>query len=140
MWFIAIGGMERTLKKLIGSIVAPFTEKAYINSVLGGLFMMRKNRDPEDEEDDEDPSKPYGPKKVHVKTVPEFVTKQEGVDYWNLVKDIQNNKLSKISVRNILTHLFKNRTKFNVAMKSKTICQMVLTECCPWRKRKRAKN
>jgi hypothetical protein len=59
MWFIAIGGFERTIKKIISSIIAPFTERAFINSVLGGLFMMRKNRD-KNENDDDDSSKPNG--------------------------------------------------------------------------------
>ena len=85
MWFIAIGGMERTLKKIIGSIVAPFTEKAFINSVLGAIFMMKKNRDVEDELDDSDPDKPYVPGKSNNKTfdkyVPDFVSKDEKTHY-----------------------------------------------------------
>ena len=112
MWFIAIGGMERTLKKLIGSIVAPYTEKAFINAVLGGLFMMKKNRDPDDEDDADDPSTPYKPKKIHKRAKPEFVSKQEEIDYKALLVDIKgvdNKQVGPKSIKNIVTHLFKNR-------------------------------
>ena len=64
MWFIAIGGFERTIKKLFGSVVTPFTNEMFINAVLGSIFMMKKNRDPEDEYDKDDYGVPKEVKKI----------------------------------------------------------------------------
>ena len=47
MWFVAIGGFSLMVKKTFASFVAPFTDKMFINAVLGSVFMMKKNRDPE---------------------------------------------------------------------------------------------
>ena len=83
MWFIAIGGFERTMKKLIGSVVSPFTEKMFVNAILGNLFLMKKNRDPQDQYDNDDPKKPKG-----------FVKRKKGTKKEVIIKDISVNKMN----------------------------------------------
>ena len=46
MWLIAIGGFERALKKFFGMMVNPFVEDAFVNAMLGHIFLMKKNRNP----------------------------------------------------------------------------------------------
>jgi len=48
MWFVAIGGIERTYKKIFSLIVKNVTKRMWINAILGSLFLMKKNRDPDD--------------------------------------------------------------------------------------------
>jgi hypothetical protein len=57
MWFIAIGGFERSMKKLFGMFVGGITATSYNNALLGKLFMMKRNR-PENEEDEDNNSDP----------------------------------------------------------------------------------
>jgi len=55
MWFIAIGGFERSLKKLFGIFVSGITATSYQNALLGNLFLMKRNRVDKDDDDDSDP-------------------------------------------------------------------------------------
>ena len=61
MWFIAIGGFERSMKKLFGLFVTGVTNTSYTNSILGALFMMKQHRPKKD--DDKDDKGGFGGKK-----------------------------------------------------------------------------
>ena len=52
MWFIAIGGFERSLKKLFAMLVTGITATSYNNAMLGNLFMMKSGRKDVDRDDD----------------------------------------------------------------------------------------
>ena len=67
MWFVAIGGIERSYKKIFSLIVKNVTSRMWINAILGSLFLMKKNRDPTDCFDSSDEESPtfhgYGDEK-----------------------------------------------------------------------------
>jgi len=122
MWFAAIGGIENMYSRIFGIMVWSMTYKTFINAVLGSLFLMKKHRDPEDEVDPDDPNsenwigkKGFEQRDPKKKKESRFVTRDECKDYQDLKKELDQQKtVSLKSIRNIIMHMFKNRTKFNV--------------------------